>query len=1186
MKKTLLLILMQILICSLIYAGGIVPPRQDPDNPEWVKGEVLIKFKDDVELQIDNSKGIIETGLISLDKLSQKWQVTDMEKVFKTEEKRTETKTIKTYTDEIIEVPQLFNIYKMKVPDETDVEKAVEYFKKNEYVEYAEPNYLYVITDTYPDDPYYVNGNQWYLDRTNAPAAWDLTTGDASQVIAIIDTGVDWDHEDLQGKVWVNSDEIPNNGIDDDNNGFIDDVRGWDFVNIDNDPNDDNCHGTHVAGIAAAHTNNSIGISGISWGSPIMPIKVLQSCGFGNASDIASGIIYASNNEAKMINMSFGGYAESVTVKSALENAYASALLVAAAGNDRLNLDLHDLTNGVYTAFYPACYPFVIGVQASNFSDDLSSFSNFDPSGPIIDGNPRKYGYQYEMIAPGVGLNSSFPNNNYSSLSGTSMASPIVTGAVSLMKSYNPALSNEEVFAKLIQGSNYIIDIENSLDYQLTPDLYYVEYTLIDTLPGCDEDGIADAGETIEIYLTVKNAGGFADSVWSKLRFSQFEDTTTANIIDSTSYIGDISTYASLSGYLDPFVIHINSNVVHNRYIMFEYEICASNNNSISNDLMIKISNGEEISGVIDSCLILTPDKLWLVNSSLMIVPGGILRLLPGTNIKLEQKIVNYGLIESYGTQDSVIYFFGPKAIQGTNSSRGRMMCNYTTFSDLYTDKVFSYLQDSEFDNCVFENFTCDIFWFSQQNNIYRDCTFKNGSAYKFFYCIFSSFCVLNCNFDNIKIRSLSPSRYYSIFSDLTNDQLLKYNNFSRISPENANNDIPIISARNLWNISSSGNNFLNSTNVLSYWAADYDLYEDVPGQYWGTIDPLKIDQKIYDFWDDASYNIVNYEPFLLQPSEEAHGCVWKVLLNGIDPQDEQLEPIGTETVQFKVYFNRPMDISYTPVLTFGVREPYNQHIVIDSSYWSPDSTIWTAFYDVNVGTGDGLNSIRVQSAKDTDSFEIPVENNQRFQFVIQAMGSASIGFTALPGNEEVYLSWSEPNMIDIMGYNMYRYQQINDTTFSETSLINTNLIVDTTYTDTTVDNGTLYFYMFTAISTDFIESEFSDPASAIPYIGVDEWDISPNDIYLYHNYPNPISDKTIIRYYIPSNIKSGTIKIYNVKGQLVNKILLDNRNSTLNTLEWNGKDSKGKFLSNGIYLYRLEASNYKSTIRKMLILR
>ena len=357
MKKMTILVAVMFTLCTtFLFAEQGAQHNLDPYNPEYVPGEILIKFTDDTEIDVNDKNGEISVGIDKIDALLQKYEITEIVKVFKTAEKRKEQKFIRDFRGNEIEVPQLFNIYKMKVPEETDIEQAIEDFEKDPNVDYAEPNYLVYTMDTYPDDPYYTGGNQWYIDEVNAPAAWDSTTCDSTQIIGIIDTGVDWTHPDLDSKIWTNYSEIPANGIDDDGNGYIDDVRGWDYVNDDNDPNDDNSHGTHVAGIAAAETDNGVGIAGISWNAKIMPVKMLQSSGAGSSSDLASAIDYAANNGAEVINMSLGSYGESMTVKTALENAYAYAVLVAAAGNNGYKVDPPYPPWPPYAPMYPACY--------------------------------------------------------------------------------------------------------------------------------------------------------------------------------------------------------------------------------------------------------------------------------------------------------------------------------------------------------------------------------------------------------------------------------------------------------------------------------------------------------------------------------------------------------------------------------------------------------------------------------------------------------------------------------------------------------------------------------------------------------------------------------------------------------------------------------------------------------------
>jgi len=373
-------------------------------------------------------------------------------------------------------------------------------------------------------------------------------------------------------------------------------------------------------------------------------------------------------------------------------------------------------------------------------------------------------------------------------------------------------------------------------------------------------------------------------------------------------------------------------------------------------------------------------------------------------------------------------------------------------------------------------------------------------------------------------------------------------------------------------------NNIINNRQNSNHY--ELKVYEscDVNAQnnYWGTTDTDSIDAWIWDYYDDFDLGIVYYEPFETTPIVDAPGFLYQVEFN-------PPPPIGCEIDTFNLIFSKPMDISIQPYVTFGVCEPYTQHII--EGAWV-DSTNWQGTYTFGIMTGDGINHLRVTTAKDCEGMEIPKDT--RFSFVIDATGASSIDFIAQAGDEEVYLSWREPEMVDLMGYNMYRYQQLTDTTYSDTTLINYSMISDTTYTDTTVENGITYFYMFTAISTDFQESEYSDPVSAIPYVGIDNWDISSNSIYLYQNYPNPMKEETKIKYNLPHNVKSGELKIYNIKGQLVRELKINPEGfrEKIDEVEWNGKDKKGNLLSNGIYLYRLEAETYKSKIKKMLILR
>ena len=253
------------------------------------------------------------------------------------------------------------------------------------------------------DDP--LTPHQSNITATNIDDVWQqYTTGDGSQVIAILDTGVDYTHPDLEANIWINEAELNGvEGYDDDGNGYVDDIRGWDFINIDNAPLDDNMHGTHVAGIAGAVGNNGIGIAGLAWDVKLMPIKVFQSTGVSSSITIAEGVEYASNNGATIINTVLASD-ESITLRLALENAFATAILVATTRDNGIPIGICVICQ----EFYPAAYSFVIGVEAEN-----ASFSNTDAffDGPIQTnwGPNRLYNYM-KKAAPGSNIISTVPN--------------------------------------------------------------------------------------------------------------------------------------------------------------------------------------------------------------------------------------------------------------------------------------------------------------------------------------------------------------------------------------------------------------------------------------------------------------------------------------------------------------------------------------------------------------------------------------------------------------------------------------------------------------------------------------------------------------------------------------------------------------------------------------------------------
>ena len=293
-----------------------------------------------------------------------------------------------------------------------------------------------VAAQALPDDPQIPE--QWNMARIGMPAAWDVITDTAALVIATLDSGVKRDHPDLQGQLWHNIAEIPNNDRDDDQNGFVDDRDGWHFYHVvsggqltpgqNADVEDDNGHGTHVAGVIAAAGNNAIGVAGIAWHTRLMPVRVLDSDGLGWESDIIQGLSYATANGARVINMSLGLSEASPALAAAVaQAARQGVLLVAAAGN-----------NGG-AVLYPAAYPTVLSVGASDQADRRASFS--------------AQGARLDLLAPGVDILSTWNGVPYVLRSGTSMAAPHVAGVAALLMAHMPGLSVAQVRTCLLRSA-------------------------------------------------------------------------------------------------------------------------------------------------------------------------------------------------------------------------------------------------------------------------------------------------------------------------------------------------------------------------------------------------------------------------------------------------------------------------------------------------------------------------------------------------------------------------------------------------------------------------------------------------------------------------------------------------------------------------------------------------------------
>lgn len=427
----------------------------------FAAGEVVVKFRNvpanvPAAQPAGNSMGIASSGKTNIPP--------KVKKLFKRNNRNIgQGMSISSAGGDRIDEP---GVYKLTYEGRDDIYTVIEQLRNNPDVEYAEPNYIYQ-TSVVPNDPNYEL--EWGFDKIGAPAAWDVTKGRSDVIIAVIDTGVDYNHQDLAPNIWSNTREVADNGIDDDGNGYVDDTRGWDFVSVapdwvitgedggppDNDPMDFLGHGTHVSGIAAGLPNNKIGIAGAAWNCSIMPLRAgymaYDGGGYLEMTDIAEALYYAADNGANVINMSFGSLYDSKCLRDAVNYAHRKGcVMVASAGN----VDSYDAGK----PFYPAAYENVIAVSAVDIDDKISiwgffAFSNF---GDFVD-----------LSAPGTSILSTLPGNQYGYASGTSMASPFVAGTAALVKSKHKDWTPEQIETRIKQTSDDII-------YTLNPQSFLV----------------------------------------------------------------------------------------------------------------------------------------------------------------------------------------------------------------------------------------------------------------------------------------------------------------------------------------------------------------------------------------------------------------------------------------------------------------------------------------------------------------------------------------------------------------------------------------------------------------------------------------------------------------------------------------------------------------------------------------
>ena len=1114
----LLLVLSVFLMTGSLTAQNNVPESMlgvDFSMVDWERGEILVRFADHLSPSLNTTKS--QTKIGAVDAVLADYSEVRMEQLFPVQKPIPGGEQgFTTYSGKYYEYPKLTNIYKISFKDTAwdGIFPIIRAFEDlgDDYIVYAEPNYKFE-TDvtTTPTDPLYQY--QYNTEQMNADSAWqimqDSSISEEDIIIAILDTGVDTAHVDLKGKKHLNLIEVNGTpGVDDDGNGYIDDISGWDFVNLDNGPLDDNLHGTHCATIAVAN-HDTIGVAGVAPNAKYMSVKCLESSGGGNSATISQSIVYAANNGADVISMSLGGYGRSLAEENALGYAYAFSMIVASSGNDAICIrnDGKLCPDGTPPRpAYPAAYTFVLGVQATMQNQGWNGyrvgFSNYDFDGPAYTDYPDDF--NYEVYAPGTSIMGGLPNDGFTYLSGTSMSAPAVAGAVAIYKAFRPGHTNERTFVDFIKswydpsglfGKNggypyKSIDVVKAIYPEIGPMMWMDKFTVVDSLWG-DGDGVLDAGELVQVRVDMKNVGHYTDSTLVGIRMSQFEDKSVVEYEDSVSVLSSISSYATVSNNTALFKFRVDSAVVNGRDLVFNIYTVYPSGDTTSQDHVEQAQSGCEYNGIYNGKIIWGPDCGIIVTGNTYI---DTLIIKPGTNIQMDGQVgLAYNHIVCQGKVDSMITF--TKNINdyqlwaGITSFRDSAIFKYTIFEYGWprtSNQLVGPGNKISFEDCIFR---------------YNDHYYGSTSTGNFVQLMGSSYakrCLIEYNKAESHIVGLEDDNWTGVFQDNIISGNLTYG---------WNESLAALSLRTMNDLNRiKGNSLLRHRQQNGSQAADQSpdgfpigirwgnggghtlptfQAHTLDSNYFGTSSSTKIDDLLFDFTENPNYPPINAaDNAMNKPSPHAHGQVWKIELDTTvinilnDPIHKQ---IGLGTHKVDVYFNRPMDVEVTPFVTFGVRQPFTQNIVGDSTSWSSDSLVWTGYFTVDQTTSsDGYNRIGVRNGRDNEGFPMPIED-YRFEFRLDVSTSLSNGFTAYGDTSQINMFWKGPDsIVDLIGYNIYRRDTTNGN--GDTVLINATLIQDTVFADENVIGGNWYQYFYTSLRSNFSESQISKGVWATPY--------------------------------------------------------------------------------------------------------
>lgn len=973
-----------------------------------------------------------------------------------------------------------------------DVWATVDKLSDNENILSAEPDFVWEKTDTTTvaatDEEINAETHFPCMDVTGVwKDCFDPAKKEApgkGTVVAVIDTGVDYTHKDLADNIWVNEGEIPGNGIDDDGNGYVDDVHGVDFVEGDSDPMDEHGHGTHVAGIIAMTPGNGGGV-GVAYGAKIMCVRAGQANGSFASTDIAKAIKYAADNGADVINMSFGGTGRSYLVESALQDAFPSCVLVAAAGNDGLPTTDAKQAGYLFTEdIYPAGYKYVIGVMATDNNKSLAYFSNWD----FKEGS----GCEYEMAAPGVGIYSTLPGNRYACWSGTSMATPNVAAAAAILRSKytdKSKYSSRYIMGQLCSATTSRaygfrsypeLNIRDSLTRQAHPNLTLDEvYTLDyqDVSSANNGDGIAQPGETIDMGVAVWNRWGAATDVTVKV--DAISDGGVANkyveFINDEVKLSDVGTFASvnngftytdekLTGISNPIRFKIKEGTPNDIQITFSFTITAKNGLDEKDTVVytikpkptytLTVQNGIALSGIINEDMTLTNDKLWILENNVLIPEGVTVTVEPGTRIQFWSADPNnkYGASANVylqvegrfiaeGTEEQPIEMYPGKGFEDNAVTiTGTKNDNYYKDSGLLDDDYVEKYASLKYVNIYNANYTSysalkgrpfNVTIIDHCNFMYN-CSFSFGTLYAKSIAN-SHFSNMSMKYQNYGIEANDITT--TLFDNYDNQRVYPYDLFEKnvaLNYHGKKDEEPSIrvgaSVRH-YNLLFANNAILNSfylnnydniRAIGSFDASDNRTTFDISGNYWGTTNPDLVKVQCYDADWNVSKNDLIQEPYLT-----------------LDDDMSEIYPFVTEAYLTDKDGNRIDKVSGAQTVKMHVK--FNRDMASDvqpmvtyggsepytdfavSGDWA-NAREWVSEFKIDPYIDLGTMYIRVKGAAAADDKWLVTGTDWgRFKFEITNSSAQSMSLTGEGQLGKNFLSWMQDDYDTLAGYNIYR---------------------------------------------------------------------------------------------------------------------------------------------------------------------